>query len=77
VTPAPGDRVVWLRSWRLGYQPSTGILTLDRRDFRAVRPLGRHKAFRILPDGSPCEGVRDGIAATVSLPTRLCGGCAF
>jgi predicted nucleic acid-binding protein len=26
------------------------ILTLDRRVFRAVRPLGRHKAFRILPD---------------------------
>jgi predicted nucleic acid-binding protein len=26
------------------------ILTLDRRDFRAVRPLGRYKAFRILPD---------------------------
>ncbi|MDX3453949.1 PIN domain-containing protein [Streptomyces sp. ME02-8801-2C] len=26
------------------------ILTLDRRDFRAVRPLGRHKAFRVLPD---------------------------
>ncbi|GAA2219448.1 hypothetical protein GCM10010104_06030 [Streptomyces indiaensis] len=22
------------------------ILTLDRRDFRAVRPSGRHKAFR-------------------------------
>ncbi|MEU8622856.1 PIN domain-containing protein [Streptomyces sp. NPDC048623] len=30
------------------------ILTLDhRRDFRAVRPLGRHKAFRILPDDLP------------------------
>jgi hypothetical protein len=26
------------------------ILTLDRRDFRAVRPLGRHKAFHVLPD---------------------------
>ncbi|MFH8490145.1 PIN domain-containing protein [Streptomyces longisporoflavus] len=26
------------------------VLTLDRRDFRAVRPLGRHKAFRVLPD---------------------------
>ncbi|WP_320782600.1 PIN domain-containing protein [Streptomyces sp. CRN 30] len=29
------------------------ILTLDRRDFRAVRPLGRHKAFRVLPDDPP------------------------
>jgi predicted nucleic acid-binding protein len=29
------------------------ILTLDRRDFRAVRPLGRYKAFRILPDDLP------------------------
>ncbi|MGQ4597178.1 PIN domain-containing protein [Nocardia sp. R6R-6] len=26
------------------------ILTLDRRDFRALRPLGRYPAFRILPD---------------------------
>lgn len=26
------------------------ILTLDRRDFRAVTPLGPHKAFRLLPD---------------------------
>lgn len=26
------------------------ILTLDRRDFRAVRPLTRHPAFRLLPD---------------------------
>lgn len=26
------------------------ILTLDRRDFRAVRPLTPHKAFRLLPD---------------------------
>lgn len=26
------------------------VLTPDRRDFRAVRPLGRHKAFRVLPD---------------------------
>ncbi|MFF7159296.1 PIN domain-containing protein [Streptomyces sp. NPDC008139] len=26
------------------------VLTLDRRDFRAVRPLGRHKCFRLLPD---------------------------
>jgi predicted nucleic acid-binding protein len=29
------------------------ILTLDRRDFRAVRPLGHYKAFRVLPDGLP------------------------
>ncbi|ONM47322.1 PIN domain-containing protein [Nocardia donostiensis] len=26
------------------------ILTLDRRDFRAVAPLTRHDAFRVLPD---------------------------
>lgn len=26
------------------------ILTLDRRDFRAVRPLTHHTAFRVLPD---------------------------
>ncbi len=25
------------------------ILTLDQRDFRAVRPLSRHDAFRLLP----------------------------
>ncbi|MER6135201.1 hypothetical protein [Streptomyces sp. NPDC001815] len=29
------------------------ILTLARRDFRAVRPLGRHKAFRVMPDDLP------------------------
>uniref|UniRef100_A0AAU2A0G7 Ribonuclease VapC n=1 Tax=Streptomyces sp. NBC_00093 TaxID=2975649 RepID=A0AAU2A0G7_9ACTN len=29
------------------------ILTLDGRDFRAVRPLSRHKAFRVLPDDLP------------------------
>ncbi|MEU6056793.1 PIN domain-containing protein [Streptomyces sp. NPDC047097] len=29
------------------------ILTLDRRDFRAVRPLSAHKAFRVLPDDLP------------------------
>ncbi|MDT0378351.1 PIN domain-containing protein [Streptomyces sp. DSM 42041] len=29
------------------------VLTLDRRDFRAVRPLGRHKTFRVLPDDLP------------------------
>lgn len=26
------------------------ILTLDRRDFRALTPLTQHKAFRVLPD---------------------------
>lgn len=26
------------------------ILALDRRDFRAVRPLSDHNAFRLLPD---------------------------
>ncbi len=26
------------------------ILTLDRRDFRAMRPLTPHKWFRVLPD---------------------------
>ena len=26
------------------------ILTLDRRDFRAVRPLTQHRAFRLFPD---------------------------
>lgn len=26
------------------------IMTLDRRDFRAIRPLTPHKAFRLLPD---------------------------
>lgn len=26
------------------------VLTLDRRDFRAIRPLTEHKAFRLLPD---------------------------
>jgi predicted nucleic acid-binding protein len=26
------------------------ILTLDRRDFRAIRPLTPHQAFRLLPD---------------------------
>lgn len=31
------------------YQTDT-VLTLDRRDFRAIRPLSRHAAFRLLPD---------------------------
>jgi uncharacterized protein len=26
------------------------VLTLDRRDFRAIRPLTHHPAFRLLPD---------------------------
>ncbi|WP_277819698.1 MULTISPECIES: hypothetical protein [Streptomyces] len=29
------------------------VLTLDRRGCRAARPLGRHKAFRIMPDDLP------------------------
>lgn len=29
------------------------ILTLDRRDFRTLRPLGRYPAFRLLPDDMP------------------------
>jgi predicted nucleic acid-binding protein len=29
------------------------VLTLDHRDFRAVRPLGRHESFRVLPDDLP------------------------
>ncbi|WP_328915067.1 MULTISPECIES: PIN domain-containing protein [unclassified Streptomyces] len=29
------------------------VLTLGRRDFRAVRPIGRHKSFRLLPDDLP------------------------
>lgn len=26
------------------------VLTIDRRDFRTIRPLTHHKAFRLLPD---------------------------
>lgn len=33
----------------LEYRTAT-ILTLDRRDFRAITPLTPHKAFRLLPD---------------------------
>lgn len=29
---------------------TTAVLTLDRRDFRAVRPLTEHAGFRLLPD---------------------------
>lgn len=29
---------------------TASVLTLDRRDFRAVRPLTGHQAFRLLPD---------------------------
>lgn len=29
------------------------ILAFDRRGFRVVRPLGRHKEFRVLPDDLP------------------------
>lgn len=31
------------------YETET-LLTLDRRDFRAIRPLTGHPAFRLLPD---------------------------
>lgn len=31
------------------YETET-ILTLDRRDFRALTPLTKHTAFRLLPD---------------------------
>ncbi|MFI1963859.1 PIN domain-containing protein [Streptomyces pathocidini] len=31
------------------YETDT-VLTLDRRDFRAIRPLTAHAAFRLLPD---------------------------
>jgi uncharacterized protein len=31
------------------YETDT-VLTLDRRDFRAIRPLTGHSAFRLLPD---------------------------
>lgn len=29
---------------------TNAMLTLDRRDFRAIRPLSDHEAFRLLPD---------------------------
>ncbi len=29
---------------------TNAVLTLDRRDFRAIRPLTDHRAFRVLPD---------------------------
>ena len=29
------------------------VLTLDRRDFRAIRPLTPHASFRLLPDDLP------------------------
>ena len=29
---------------------TSSMLTLDRRDFRAIRPLTSHPAFRLLPD---------------------------
>lgn len=29
---------------------TTAVLTLDRRDFRAVRPLTEHESFLLLPD---------------------------
>lgn len=32
------------------------VLTLDRRDFRAVRPLTGHQAFQLLPDDLMAPG---------------------
>lgn len=29
---------------------TNAVLTLDHRDFRAIRPLSDHRAFRLLPD---------------------------
>ncbi len=29
---------------------TNAMLTLDRRDFRAIRPLSGHRAFQLLPD---------------------------
>jgi uncharacterized protein len=29
---------------------TNAVLTLDRRDFRAIHPLSDHRAFRLLPD---------------------------
>jgi len=29
---------------------TNAVLTLDRRDFRAIRPLSDHRAFQLLPD---------------------------
>jgi len=43
----PGDGTFVALAAR--YQTDT-ILTLDRRDFRTVRPLTGHPAFRLLPD---------------------------
>ncbi|MHC0432311.1 PIN domain-containing protein [Streptomyces sp. O3] len=36
-----------------GDYDTDAVLTVDRRDFRAVRPLGRYKALRVLPDDLP------------------------
>jgi uncharacterized protein len=33
-----------------GQYRTDAVLTLDRRDFRAIRPLTPHKWFRLLPD---------------------------
>jgi predicted nucleic acid-binding protein len=32
---------------------TNAVLTLDRRDFRALTPLTEHKAFCVLPDDLP------------------------
>jgi hypothetical protein len=46
------------------------ILALDRRDFRAVRPLGRCKAFRVLPDDLPQDPRRSSTRARKGLVCR-------
>ncbi|WP_157876045.1 hypothetical protein [Peterkaempfera griseoplana] len=53
-TPKPGHADAVARDHDTGAGAGKVlVLTLDRRDFRAVRPLSRHKSFRILPDDLP------------------------
>lgn len=42
---ADGVNVVLAADYR-----TSSVLTLDRRDFRAIRPLTAHPAFQLLPD---------------------------
>ncbi|GAA2493069.1 hypothetical protein GCM10010406_31420 [Streptomyces thermolineatus] len=42
---ADGVNVVLAAEYR-----TDAVLSLDRRDFRAMRPLTSHKSFRLLPD---------------------------
>lgn len=46
------------------------ILTLDRRDFRAVHPWGRYKAFWVLPDDRPSDAGPS--AVKYPFPLRAC-----